>query len=159
MGYMDKYTIRKLIFILILVLLVASPFIVVAYESATTTDPYILMARAIEDYEGGDVDVLNLHDHPNISNGISLIVYIEDFPNWSIRKDQENFKRHVLQIIHDYEFDAVVIILGWDYVPKTFRAQGAWVCLELRSSFCEWDYIPGVEVPQEFIKWPGIGKP
>ena len=156
---MDKYLIRKLVFILLIVAIIASPFAYLEYKSQTTTDPYILMAREIEDFELGGVDVLALKDHPNIPNGLTLLTYIEDFPNWTVRKDQENFKRHVTDIVRDYDYDAVVIIVGWDYPPKQFRAQGAWVCLELRASACEWDFIPGQTVPQEFITWPGIGKP
>ncbi len=154
-----KYTIRKLGFIVVLAALVASPFLVQAYESATTTDPFILMAREIEGFETGGVDVINLKDDPNVPNAITMLVNIEDFPNWSVRKDQHNFKNHVIRTIDRYDYEAVSIFLGWDWPAEDFHIQAVIVCPELRVSSCEWTYVPSTKVEPRYIEWPGIGNP
>jgi hypothetical protein len=154
-----KYTLRKLGFLLVLATLIVSPFAVQEYKSTTTTNPYILMARAIESFELGGVDVLEVSDWPGQAGGIRILTYIEDYPNWDIRRQQHNFKAHVVKVVGDYDFNSVVVVLGWDYPLKDFRIQGQWVCFELRATSCEWEYLNGIRIPSNVIKWPGIGKP
>lgn len=154
-----KYTLRKLAFLVILATLVASPFGIAEYKSLTTTDPYILMAREIERYPIGGIDVLYVADNPRIPDSLSILVFIPEYSKWSERKDVSNFKRDVLGTIANYGYKAVGILVGWDFPPPRFRAQGLISCLELRKSSCIWEPIPSIEVDPEYVKWPGIGKP
>ena len=154
-----KYTIRKLGFLLALVLMTAAPFMYQEYRSLTTTDPYILMARDIERFEKGGVDVLTIQENPELKNGITTVVYIKNYSEWSIRQDIPNFNRHVLRAIAKYSYTAAVIAVGWDFLPEDFRVQGVWICPELRRGSCEWEKVPSVQLDQKFVKWPGIGNP
>ncbi len=154
-----KYTLRKLAFLVVLAALIASPFAVQAYKSATTTDPYILMAREIEGFEKGGVDVLGIEDHQSIPGRIVLVSYIEDYSNWSVRQDQHNFTGAVLRAIARYDFESVLILIGWDFPPPDFRVQGLWSCEELRRTSCVWEIVPSVVVQEKYILWPGIGNP
>ncbi|HDZ14770.1 MAG TPA: hypothetical protein ENH60_07710, partial [Pricia sp.] len=77
-----KYTIRKLLFLLVIVAMVASPFAVQKYNSMTTIDPYILMAREIEAFPSGGVDVLiveDVEDVPSVENGVGVSLVIEEY--------------------------------------------------------------------------------
>ncbi len=156
---MNKFLIRKLLFVTSLALLVYAPFGVADYKSRTTTDPYILMAREIEAFPKGGVDVLYVVDNDAVTNGILVVAYIEDYPDWSLRQDQPNFKRHVIQAVARYDFESVLILIGWDFPPEDFRVQGLFRCMELRRSSCEWEQVPSIRVRPDFVKWPGIGKP
>lgn len=156
---MSKYTARKLVFILVLATLIATPFGIQAYLSATTTDPYILMAREIEQFEKGGVDVLNVEENRDVGDGVIILAYIESYPEWSLRQDQLNFNQHILRVIARYDFESASILIGWDFPPEDFRIQGAWVCEELRRGSCTWEKVASVIVRSEFIQWPGIGKP
>ncbi len=153
-----KYTLRKLVFLGVLAALVASPFIVAEYRSQTTTDPYILLAREIEAFEK-DVDVLNIIDHPQMPNGVSIITYIPEFATWSVRQDQENFKRWFTDAVRSAEWDQASLFISWDYPPSNLKIQGGWVCEELRADFCKWTYIPSQPVHPDYVIWPGIGNP
>lgn len=159
MTYMNKYTVRKLVFILVLVILIASPFGYIEYRSLTTTDPFILIARELEGFEKGGIDILNVIEDKDVDRGLVIVAYIEDYPNWSVRQDQQNFNRAVLQAIGVHEFNAVTVFIGWDFPPEIYKIQGVWVCPELRRGACEWEMVPGITLRREFIVWPGIGKP
>ena len=154
-----KYTLRKLLFLLVIVLMVAAPFAVVEYRSLTTDDPYILIAREIEHFVKGGVDVLNVTDNVSRADGIVIIVYIPEYPDWNVRKDHVNFNQAVLQAIAKYEFTSVVIFIGWDFPPDNYRVQGSYACPEMRRQSCEWEQVPSIELRDDFIRWPGIGKP
>ncbi len=157
---MNKFLIRKLLFVASLALLVYAPFGVADYKSRTTTDPYILMAREIEAFPKGGVDVLYVGDNDGAKNSILVVTYIEDYPDWSLRQDQPNFKRHVIQTVARYDFESVLILIGWDFPPdRDFRVQGLFSCMELRRSSCEWEQVPSIKLKDQYIKWPGIGKP
>ncbi len=157
---MNKYIARKLVFILVLVALIAAPFGIQAHQSANTTDPFILMARYIERLSSpGGVDVLNIIEDGPRGTQLLIMTYIEDFPNWSVRQDQENFKRDVVAMVSDYGYETVIVFLGWDYPPPAFRVQGSWNCQELRAGSCEWEVQPSVVIGAQHIKWQGIGKP
>ncbi|MEK0324771.1 MAG: hypothetical protein QQN63_03625, partial [Nitrosopumilus sp.] len=61
-----KYKIRKLVFILVLLALLASPFAIAEYRSQNTNDPFILMARDIErGFQSGEVDILAIFPFPD----------------------------------------------------------------------------------------------
>lgn len=154
-----KYTIRKLGFLVVLAVLVASPFIAQKYRSLTTTDPYILLAREIEAFPKGGVDVLNIIDHPQMANGVSVITYIPEFPKWSVRQDQENFKRWFTDAIRSAGWDQATLFVSWDYPPSDLKIQGGWLCDELRTDFCEWTYIPSQPIRPDYVIWEGIGNP
>jgi len=154
-----KFVIRKLLFLLAIVSMGAAPFVYVEYKSLTTKDPFILMARDIEDFRKGEVDVLTVQENPELRDGITTVVYIKNYPEWSVRQDIPNFNRHVLRAIAKYNYTAAVIAVGWDFLPKDFRVQGVWICPELRRGSCEWEKVPSVQLNQEFIQWPGIGNP
>lgn len=157
-----KYTLRRLGFLLILALLIASPFTIQAYQSATTTDPYILIAREIEGFEKGGVDVLSVEENTEVEDGVLIVTYIEDYPNWSLRRDQENFKSLVLQAISKKDFSAAVVAIGWDFPPippEAYRVQGIWVCGELRRNSCTWEQVPSTQLLPQYTVWAGIGKP
>lgn len=154
-----KYTIRKLLFLLALVSIVGAPFAYTEYKSITTTDPYILIAREMESYSKGGVDVLNVSDNPDRSDGIRMILFIQDYPDWSFRKDQQNLNQLALQAIGRYNFTSVVMFIGWDFKPNNYKVQGSWNCPEMRRQSCEWKAIPGIAIAEEFITWPGIGRP
>ncbi len=154
-----KYTLRKLLFLLAIVLMVAAPFAVAEYRSLTTDDPYILIAREVENYVKGGVDVLNVLDNIERKDGILIIVYIPDYPSWSVRQDHVNFNQALLQAIGRYEFTSVVVFIGWDFPVDNFRVQGTYACPEMRRQSCVWAQVPSVELRDEFIRWPGIGKP
>ena len=154
-----KYTIRKILFVLALVSIVGAPFAYAKYQSITTTDPYILIARELEGYNKGGVDVLNVSDNPDRPKGIRMIIFIPDYPDWSFRKDQQNFNQLALQAIGRYDFTAVVMFIGWDFKPDNFKIQGSWTCPEMRRQSCEWLAVPGIGIGKEFILWPGIGRP
>ena len=154
-----KYTIRKLLFLLSLVSIVGAPFAYAEYQSITTVDPYILIAREVENYVKGGVDVLNVSDNPDRPDGIRMILYIQDFPNWSLRKDQQNLNQLAIQAVGRYDFTSVAMFIGWDFEPDNFKVQGSWICPEPRRQSCEWLTVPGIAVGKEFIIWPGIGNP
>ena len=154
-----KYTIRKLVFLLLLTSIVLAPFAYTEYQSLTTDDPLILIARELEDFEKGGIDVLNVLEDEEIQGGLIIVVYIEDYPDWTVRQDQQNFNRAILQAIGKRGFEAVVTFIGWDFPPPIYKIQGTWICPELRRSACEWDIVPGITLKQEFVIWPGIGNP
>ncbi len=159
-----KYTLRKLGFLVVLAALIATPFAVQKYKSLTTTDPYILMAREIESFERSDVDVLFIEKNPNpeFENRVAVFTYIEEYPSWSVRKDQVNFNQFVLQTIAKRDFEAVDIIIGWDFPPNppsAYRVQGLWTCPELRRSSCVWEQVPSIQLKSAYTVWAGMGKP
>ena len=156
-----KYTIRKLGFVLILVALIVSPFGVQEYKSKTTTDPYILIAREIESFSSGDVDVLNVEDSPTVEESVAVFIFIDDYSRWSSRII-ENFNRHVTEIVRDYEYDEVVMIIGWGAPVEQMLIQRVIKCTNLRvlrSDMCGTEVVPGSRLSSEFIKWRGIGEP
>lgn len=154
-----KYTLRKLGLVVFLALLVASPFLKVEYDRRTTTDPYILMAREIENWRLGEVDVIKMFS-PGPSDGVLTLVFIENFPTWS-DNDRENFKRAVLHIVRENgTFKTMVIAMGWNYTPKTMRIQGIYACDELRAGSCTYDSVfPSIPVKPEDLMWVKIGRP
>lgn len=156
-----KFIVRKLVFVLALALLAASPILIHEYKMSVTTDPFILMAREIEAYEVSGVDVIDVDVPENSPELLRVLVQIEDWPKWSERKDRENFKRLVLQIARENGYESLAIHIGWGYPAKEIRVQGTVFCPELSIHVCEWQYPPGgpMRIPEEFIKWPGIGKP
>ena len=154
-----KYTIRKLLFLLVLGAMVATPFAYTEYKSLTTTDPFILMARDIRQFRKGGINVLTVQENPGLADGITTVLYIRDYPDWSVRQDHPNFNQHVLQAIAKYDYTGVVMAIGWDFPPDQFRVQGAWVCEELRRSSCTYESVPSIILKPEFIQWPKEGKP
>ncbi len=156
---MNKYLVRKLLFVIALGLAIYAPIGVTAYQSRTTDDPHILMARYLEQLPIGGIDVLNLIDDDKRGVQLLVMVYIEDFPNWTIRQEQENFKRDVVAMTSDNGYDSVLVFVGWDYPPPGYRIQGIWNCQALRASECEWEPQPSVLVDSKHVKWAGIGKP
>jgi hypothetical protein len=153
-----KFKIRKLIFLVVLFALVAAPFAYTEYRSSTTTDPYILVARELERGTPG-VDVLGAEDHPNLNGLMTIVFYIKDFPDWSVRQDQPNFQRAVLQAVARQDYTGALIIIGWDFPPPDYRVQGLWLCPELRRLSCEWEMVLGRQIPDKYMQWPGIGNP
>jgi len=156
---MNKYIIRKLVFIVTLGLLVYAPFGIAAYRSATTQDPYVLMAREIESLPIGGIDVLAVDGHKTNSDMVIIVIFVPEYPNWSERKDVENFKRDVIRIALDSDYSSVLILLGWDYPPPDYRVQGTILCEEPRADLCAWEYASGVSLNEQYTRWPGIGKP
>lgn len=154
-----KFLLRKLVFLVVLVALAASPFLVAEYKSLNTTDPYILIAREVEAFELGGVDVLFVQDKPGNDGGVDIFAYMPDFQEWSVRKDRANFERHVLQVIGRYGYERFTVVMGWDFPPEEMRIQGLIICPELRQSSCTFDVLPSVRLTDEFIQWPGIGNP
>lgn len=154
-----KFLIRKLVFLGVLVSLVMAPFLISEYKSIHTTDPYILIAREVEAFELGGVDVLFVRDKPNDATGVEIFAYMPDYPDWSLRKDRVNFERHVLQAIIPYGFTKVIVVMGWDFPPEVMMIQGLIICEELRQLSCTWNPVPSVRLGDEFIQWPGIGNP
>ena len=152
-----KYTIRKLAMLLVVGLLIASPALYSAYERATTKDPFILIAREIEAYPTPGVDVINVVVAPNDINELVVLLWIPDMPNWSTTEN-ENLKRYILQVIRGTRYNKVAIGVGWNYTIKTMRIDGIWVCSELKTASCEWS-TSTVRVSDEFLVWPGIGRP
>ena len=153
-----KFRIRKLIFLVVLLSLVAAPIAYTEYQSLTTTDPYILVARELERGTPG-VDVLAAEDHPDRQGVMTVIVYIEDYPKWTLRQGQPSFNRAVLQAVARQGYEGALIVIGWDFPPPNDRVQGLWTCPELRQLACEWETIPGQVIPDKFMMWPGIGNP
>ncbi len=156
-----KYTLRKLGFILILAALVASPFAVQAYKSVTTTDPYVLMAREIEAFSAGDVDVVAVEPNASLEDGIVVILFIDDYLRWSERIT-ENLNRHVMGVVREREYDEVLMVLGWGAPVEAFLVQQEIECTNLRvlrPGMCTTISVPGQKLPSSFIKWPGIGNP
>ncbi len=158
-----KYTIRKLGLLLVLAALVFTPFGMAAYKSATTQDPYILMARDIEGFSGGAVDVLLVQDdlRPQIVDGAVVVVAIDDYFRWSERI-VENFNRHVMNAVITYEYEEVLMAIGWGAPADSTLIQREVTCTNIRVNrpdMCVTVTVPGVRLPANFIKWPGIGKP
>ncbi len=153
-----KYTLRKLGLLVVLATLAYSPFAVAAYRKATTKDPYILMARAIEAYEVPGVDVVRVWELPGVENGLAVLTNIEPYPEWT-ENQRENFKRHTLGVARDNDYSALEIAIGWDYPSKSMRVQGVFICTDLRVTSCIYRSIPGALVGPEHLKWPGIGNP
>lgn len=154
-----KYTLRKLAFLVILVSLIASPFAIQEYKSLTTTDPFILMAREIERQPVGNIDVLYLQEHPDREKAITLVAFLPDYPDWTVRLERENFKRDVLSTIMGYGYNSIGIIFGWDYPPPKFQVQGIITCLEPRASLCTYKPVAAQPIAPEYVSWPGIGNP
>ena len=155
-----KYKIRKLVFILVLLALIASPFAIAEYRSQNTNDPFILMARDIErGFQSGEVDILAIFPFPDKPNILSFLAYIENFPDWS-DNTQENFKRYILDLSRGTDYDSIEIAIGWDFPPEQFRIQGIYICDEtFKTANCPWFGDIGLRVDREFIVWPGIGNP
>ncbi len=158
-----KYTIRKLGFLLVLAALVASPFAVQTYNSLTTIDPYILMAREVESFSEGAVDVLLVQDdgRPEIRDGVIVVLSIDDYFRWSERI-VENFNRHVMNAVRPYEYERVLIAIGWGAPADSTLIQREVTCTNIRVSrpdMCSTISVPGMRLPPNLIKWPGIGKP
>ena len=155
-----KYTIRKLVFILVLFALLASPFAVIEYRSLNTDDPFILMARDIEKgFQSGEVDVLAIFPFPEKPNILSFLVYIPNFSDWS-DNIRENLKRYILDLTRGTDYDSIEIAIGWDFPPAQFRIQGLYICDKtFKSANCAWSGDLGLRVDTNFIEWPGIGNP
>lgn len=156
-----KYTLRKLGFILVLVALISSPFAVQAYKSITTTDPHVLIAREIEAFSAGAVDVVAVEQNAVLEDGIVVILFIDDYLRWSERII-ENLNRHVMEVVRDREYDEVLMVLGWGAPVEAFLVQREIECTNLRvfrSEMCTTISVPGQKLPSSFIKWPGIGNP
>lgn len=158
-----KYTLRKLGFIVVLAALVASPFIVQKYNSLTTTDPYILMAREVEAFSEGDADVLLVQDdgRPQIVDGVIVILHIDDYFRWSDRII-ENFNRHVMNAVRPHEYETLLIAIGWGAPADTTLIQREVTCTNIRvqrPDMCETTTVPGMRLPPNLIQWPGIGNP
>ncbi len=151
-----KYTLRKLAMLLVVGLLIASPALYSAYERATTTDPFILIAREIEAYPA-PVDVINVVVAPNDINELIVLLWIPDMPNWAATEN-ENLKRYILQVIRGTKYTKVAIGIGWNYTIKTMRIDGIWICPELKTASCEWN-TSTIKILDEFMVWPGIGRP
>jgi hypothetical protein len=142
----------------ILVALALAPFGIAAYRSANTTNPYILLAREIEAFSPGDVDVIYVFELPDDVRTLAVVAHIEKYPEWKDKK-RENFKRFILQLARDEDYyTSLHIVLGWNYTPETMHIQGIIVCGELKVASCKWEQV-NVPLSPEFIKWPGIGKP
>ena len=138
-------------FLVVLVALAASPFLVAEYKSLNTTDPYILIAREVEAFELGGVDVLFVRGRPEKNpTGVEIFAYMPDYSEWSVRKDRVNFERHILRVISRYGFESVTVVM---------RVQGLIVCEELRQLSCTWSPVPSISLEDEFLQWPGIGNP
>ncbi len=159
-----KYTIRKLVFLLVLSALIATPFGIQEYRSLITTDQYILMAREIEAFPPGGVDVLiveDVEDVPSVENGVGVSLVIEQYPHWSERI-LENFNRQVMDAVRVYEYDEVVMLIGqWDVPADTVLVDWRITCTNirvLRPDMCEAILLSGT-LPPSFLKWPGIGNP
>ena len=147
-------------FLVVLVALAASPCLVAEYKSLNTTDPYILIAREVEAFELGGVDVLFVRGRPEKDpTGVEIFAYMPDYSEWSVRKDRVNFERHILRVISRYGFESVTVVMGWDFPPEEMRVQGIIVCEELRQLSCTWSPVPSVSLEDEFLQWPGIGNP
>lgn len=157
-----KYTIRKLGFLLVLAALIASPFAVQVYKSATTTDPYILMARAIEGFEKGSVDVVTVEDHFDLVDHLVVVANIPDYDRqWSDRV-KENFERHVVALARDNDYGNLFIVIGWGTPVETMLTQLQFLCTNLsvnREDMCVKTDLGGAKTPKQYIKWPGIGNP
>lgn len=152
-----KYTIRKLGLILVLVLLGAAPFAKAEYDRRTTTDPFILMAREIEDFSPGEVDVINVFQSANDLNQLVVLLNIPSMPDWPKTKP-ENLKRYVLQVIRGSRYNKVLIGIGWDYPAENLTVQGIYICTELKTDSCSWE-LTSTKILPDFVKWPGIGRP
>ena len=154
-----RYRLRKLIFIVGLIVAIASPFLVAEYKSRTTNDPFILVARELETYGKGGIDVLGASQHPNREEIMTVFVYIPDFDRWTVRKDIANFQTRSLLAVSKYGYSGVLLIIGWDFAPPDYLVQGLYMCPELRRSACVWEQVPGQRLSAELTPWPGIGKP
>lgn len=160
---MNKFLIRKLLFVVSLALLVYSPFGIAEYKSRTTTDPYILMARELEAFSLPGVDAIWVWDNPGVKNGLAMLVNIAPYPEWTSNQ-RENFTRYALEVTRGddrgaSEWVALELALGWDYPAESIRVQMVIICTDLRASSCYSQNVPGMTVIPQFIKWPGIGKP
>ncbi len=160
---MNKYLIRKLLFVASLALLAYSPFGIAEYKSRTTTDPYILMARAIEAFDLPGVDAIKVWDNPGVQDGLAVLVNIDPYPDWTSNQ-RENFTRYVLEVTRgddrgESPFIALELAIGWDYPSDAVRVQLIIICTDLRASSCNAQKIPGMVVDKRHIEWPGIGKP
>lgn len=160
---MNKYLVRKLLFVIALGLAIYAPIGVTAYQSRNTKDPYILMAREIERWEK-KIDVVNVFDNTGVLDGLAVIVNIDPYPEWT-PKVRENFTRHVLAVVRGgirgegREWVALELALGWDYPSREIRVQMLIICTDLRASSCTSQKVAGFVIPPSFIKWPGIGNP
>ncbi len=160
---MNKFLIRKLLFVVSLALLAYAPFGVAAYQSRNTKDPYILMARAMEAFDPPGVDVIKVWDNPGVQDGLAVLVNIHPYPEWT-PNTRENFTRHVLEVTRgddrgESRWIALELAIGWDYPSEAIRVQLVIICTDLRASSCHSEKVPGMVVSPIHIDWPGIGKP
>lgn len=157
-----KYTLRKLGFLLVLAALIASPFAVQAYKSATTTDPYILMAREVEAFSSNEIDVINVDDHSGLENTVRvLVITIDDYSKWPERI-QENFRRHVMETVREYGYENLHLFLARKFPSKEIVIYQMLTCTNLRvmrAEMCVADTSVMELLLPQYIKWPGIGNP
>ncbi len=160
---MNKYTARKLVFVGIVILLVFSPFVVprgmVMWEEIQNPDPFKAMARYIESFEKGGVDVLTVFDIPDSDKGLAVLTYIEDYSDTWTSKDKENFTRWNLNVVRENGYERLELAIGWDYPPPNMRMQGVVVCPEPRAAACLDLQRVNIVVRPEFLEWFGIGNP
>ena len=161
---MYKYTVRKLIFVGIVFLLGLIPFgygpAMEAWEEYQNPDPFKAMARYIESFEKGGVDVLIVFEAPSDQDKrLAVLVYIEDYPDKWTKGERENFTRWNINVLRDYGYEALELALGWDYPPPRAKIQGVIVCLQARATSCLDMQKVDITVRDEFQIWAGIGKP
>ena len=160
---MSKYTVRKLLVFLSLILIAFTPTAIAEHKSLTTQGPYILMAREMEAFSSDGVDVIKVWDNPGVQDGLAVLVNIDPYPEWTVNT-RENFTRYMLEVTRgsdrgDRRWTALEIAIGWDYPSEAVRVQLVIICTDLRSSSCHSEKVPGMVVAKEHIIWPGIGNP
>lgn len=159
---MNKYLIRKVLFVAALGLAIYAPIGVTAYQSRNTTDPYIIMARDIERWDKG-IDVLKVWDNPGVLDGLAILVNIAPYPEWP-SNTRENFTRYLLEVTRggdrgESEWTALEVAIGWDYPSEAVRVQMVIICTDLRATSCTSEQVAGFIVHPDLIDWPGIGNP
>jgi hypothetical protein len=156
---MNKYTVRKLVFIGILLALIAAPFGVNIWYQINNPDPFVHMARYIESFEKGGVDVLTIFEIGGSDRALAVLVYIKDYPDKWTSVDRENFNRWNLNMLRDNGYKGLELAIGWDYPPPNMRMQGVIVCTEPAAASCLPMQNVNIIVRPEFQRWEGIGKP
>ena len=151
---MNKYKVRKLLTLLVILSIILGPIAFFKIEESIRIRPWVKMARAIEEYDS-HIDVINILPAPDDPSWLDIIIQLDTKEYWTTLK-WTSMVQHMLSLVNDSGYDKMHIYGGWEDGMVEFKI----ICEELRFDFCTPIMInPPQMVTLEFSPWIGKGKP
>ncbi len=110
---MNKYKVRKLLTVLVIVSLILGPIIFIKVEKAIEIMPMIKIARTLEAYES-NLDVVNVITSNKEPTKVLIVVLLDNQSYWSqSSKIWTNLIAFTFKIIKENGYESFIIISGW----------------------------------------------